>query len=94
MSIQLLPSESTIVLQAPPGTGKSTGLPVALLHAEPDWLEGKRIVLLQPRRAAVVAVARRIATLLGERLGARVGVPRRLLIMRHTQRPCAMRLLS
>lgn len=61
-------------LQAPPGAGKSTGLPVALLQADPPFLAGKRIVLLQPRRLAVVAVARRIAALLGEHVGNRVGV--------------------
>ena len=63
-------------VQAPPGAGKSTGLPVALLEEEPAWLQGRKIVLLQPRRVAVYAVARRIAWLLGERVGDRVGMIR------------------
>jgi ATP-dependent helicase HrpB len=59
------------VLQAPPGAGKTTAVPLALL-GEP-WLEGRGIVMLEPRRLAARAAARRMATMLGERPGATVG---------------------
>jgi ATP-dependent helicase HrpB len=59
------------VLQAPPGAGKTTRVPLALL-AEP-WLVGGKIVMLEPRRLAARAAARRMADTLGERVGATVG---------------------
>ncbi|MGI8747412.1 MAG: ATP-dependent helicase HrpB, partial [Deinococcus sp.] len=59
------------LLQAPPGAGKSTGLPPRLLD-EP-WLEGRKVVLLQPRRVAARGVAARIAAGLGEEVGGTVG---------------------
>ncbi|MBZ9714653.1 ATP-dependent helicase HrpB [Deinococcus multiflagellatus] len=60
-----------VVLQAPPGAGKSTALPLALLN-EP-WLAGQKIIMLQPRRVAARAVAARLAEGLGERVGETVG---------------------
>jgi len=62
---------SAAVLQAPPGAGKTTHVPLALLH-EP-WLGGNRIVMLEPRRLATRAAARRMASLLGEDVGVTVG---------------------
>jgi ATP-dependent helicase HrpB len=59
------------VLQAPPGAGKTTRVPLALLD-EP-WLAGGKIVMLEPRRLAARAAARRMAQTLGERVGATVG---------------------
>ena len=59
------------VLQAPPGAGKTTIVPLRLLD-EP-WLAGRRIVVLEPRRLATRAAARRMASLLGEEVGATVG---------------------
>ncbi|MCC7462515.1 MAG: ATP-dependent helicase HrpB [Gammaproteobacteria bacterium] len=59
------------VLQAPPGAGKSTLVPLALLDA--PWAHRRRILLLEPRRLAARAVAARMAALRGERLGATVG---------------------
>jgi ATP-dependent helicase HrpB len=59
------------VLCAPPGSGKTTLVPLALLD-EP-WLAGKKILILEPRRLAARAAARRMASLLGEEVGARVG---------------------
>jgi len=59
------------VLQAPPGAGKTTIVPLRLLD-EP-WLAGRRIVVLEPRRLATRAAARRMASLLGEDVGATVG---------------------
>lgn len=60
-----------IVLSAPPGAGKTTLLPQSLLD-EP-WLEGKKIIMLEPRRAAARAAASRISVLLGEKTGKTVG---------------------
>lgn len=62
---------SSAVLQAPPGAGKTTIVPLRLL-AEP-WLDGQRIVMLEPRRLATRAAARRMADLLGEEVGRTVG---------------------
>jgi len=59
------------ILEAPPGAGKTTAVPIALLD-EP-WLSDKKIILLQPRRVAARAAAERMAQLLGEPVGARVG---------------------
>src|SRR5688572_5273314 len=59
------------VLQAPPGAGKTTGVPPALLDAA--WLGGQRILMLEPRRLATRAAARRMAQLRGERVGDTVG---------------------
>jgi ATP-dependent helicase HrpB len=59
------------VLSAPPGSGKTTIVPLRLLD-EP-WLGGRRITVLEPRRVATRAAARRMAQLLGEEVGATVG---------------------
>jgi ATP-dependent helicase HrpB len=66
-----LDDQPTVILQAPPGAGKSTVLPIRLLSQ--PWLEGKKILLLEPRRLAARAVAARMASLLNEPLGATVG---------------------
>jgi ATP-dependent helicase HrpB len=63
-------------VQAPPGAGKSTGLPLALLEQQAKCLSGgKKIVMLQPRRVAARAVAHRMASLLREPVGRHVGAP-------------------
>jgi len=59
-----------VVLQAPPGAGKTTRVPLALL--EQDWLQGT-IIVIQPRRLAVYSAARRLAAQLGERLEGQQG---------------------
>jgi ATP-dependent helicase HrpB len=59
------------VLVAPPGAGKTTRVPLALLD-EP-WAEGKKIIVLEPRRIAARASADRMAKTLGERAGDTVG---------------------
>ena len=59
------------VLVAPPGTGKTTAVPPALLGE--DWVGDGRIVVLEPRRLAARAAARRMATVEGEQVGERFG---------------------
>ncbi len=64
------------VLVAPPGAGKTTRAPLALLD-EP-WAKGKRLVLLEPRRLAARAAAARMAATLGETVGGTIGLRVRL----------------
>ncbi|MDX1731163.1 MAG: ATP-dependent helicase HrpB, partial [Aurantimonas coralicida] len=64
------------VLVAPPGAGKTTLVPLAFL-AEP-WLGEGKIILVEPRRLAARAAARRMADLLGEAVGDTVGWRMRL----------------
>jgi ATP-dependent helicase HrpB len=64
------------VVVAPPGAGKSTVVPLALL--EEPWARSKRIVMLEPRRLATRAVAERMAATLRERVGDTVGFRMRL----------------
>jgi len=67
---------NSAVLQAPPGAGKSTVVPLALLDA--PWLKRRKILMLEPRRLAARAVASRMATSLGEPVGQTVGYRMRL----------------
>jgi ATP-dependent helicase HrpB len=60
-----------VILQAPPGAGKSTILPIKVMDEK--WLAGKKIVMLEPRRLAAKAVAERMADLLQENTGDTVG---------------------
>jgi ATP-dependent helicase HrpB len=71
-----LARSANVVLQAPPGAGKSTAVPLALLD-EP-WLGTGRIVMLEPRRLAARAIAARMAQMLGEPVGGTVGFRTRL----------------
>jgi ATP-dependent helicase HrpB len=64
------------VLHAPTGAGKSTLVPLALLHEA--WVANRKILMLEPRRLAARAVAARMATLLGEPIGQTVGYRMRL----------------
>jgi ATP-dependent helicase HrpB len=68
---QALAVHDAVVLQAPPGAGKTTRVPLALLD-EP-WLTGRGILMLEPRRLAAGNAARYMAELLGEAVGERVG---------------------
>jgi ATP-dependent helicase HrpB len=65
-----------VLLEAPPGAGKSTIVPIALLQS--PWLEGQKILMLEPRRIAARAVANRMSALLGESIGRSVGFRTRL----------------
>lgn len=60
-----------VILQAPPGAGKSTVLPLELL--EEDWLGGKKMIMLEPRRLAARAAAYRMASLRTEPVGETAG---------------------
>ncbi len=60
-----------LVLEAPPGAGKTTQVPLALLDAE--WLAGKKILVLEPRRIAARAAAQFMAAQRGESVGETVG---------------------
>ena len=68
---QALATGGTALLSAPPGSGKTTAVPLALLD-EP-WLEGRAILVLEPRRLAARRAAERMAELLGERPGRTIG---------------------
>lgn len=75
---ELLPQIATqlathprLVLEAPPGAGKTTQVPLALLDA--PWLEGRKIIMLEPRRVAARNAAQFMARQLGEEVGGTVG---------------------
>jgi ATP-dependent helicase HrpB len=68
---QNLKNYQSLVLSAEPGAGKSTCVPQSLLDS--SYLAGKKIIMLQPRRVAAIAVASRIAELTGTSLGSQIG---------------------
>jgi len=69
--ISTLSTSNRLVLQAPPGAGKTTAVPIALL--EEAWLQERQIIMLEPRRLAARNAAARMAELLGEKVGETVG---------------------
>ena len=74
--VTTLAEHPSVVVQAPPGAGKTTRVPLALLNAA--WLGNKKIIMLEPRRIAARAAARFMAKSLGERVGETVGYRVRL----------------
>ncbi|TAK38858.1 MAG: ATP-dependent helicase HrpB [Lysobacteraceae bacterium] len=66
-----LSASTRLVLEAPPGAGKTTQVPLALLDA--PWLAGRKLVMLEPRRVAARAAAGFMARQLGEEVGGTVG---------------------
>jgi len=66
-----LAGHNAAVLVAPPGAGKTTRVPLALLDA--PWVNDRKIIVLEPRRIAARASAERMAQTLGERVGETVG---------------------
>jgi ATP-dependent helicase HrpB len=66
-----LEGHNAAVLVAPPGAGKTTRVPLALLDA--PWVKNKKIIVLEPRRIAARASAERMAHTMGERVGETVG---------------------
>ncbi|MCP4596735.1 ATP-dependent helicase HrpB [Neptuniibacter sp.] len=73
---EALTQRNEVVLEAPPGAGKTTCVPIALL--EQPWLEDQKIIMLEPRRLAARAAAERMASVLGEKAGETVGYRIRL----------------
>jgi len=73
---EALTSRRSVLLEAPPGAGKSTIVPLFLRPS--PWLAGRKILMLEPRRIAARAVAGRMAQLLGEPIGRSVGFRTRL----------------
>jgi len=73
---EALVTHQSVVLQAPPGAGKSTVVPLALLD-EP-WMKGQRVLMLEPRRLAARAVASRMSQTLRESVGRTVGYRMRM----------------
>lgn len=73
---QALALRDEAVLEAPPGAGKTTRVPLAML--DQPWLAGQRILMLEPRRLAARAAAERLASELGETVGETVGYRIRL----------------
>ncbi len=66
-----LATHPRLVLEAPPGAGKTTQVPLALLDS--SWLQERRIILLEPRRVAARSAAQFMARQLGEEVGDTVG---------------------
>ncbi|MBG0792969.1 ATP-dependent helicase HrpB [Methylocystis sp. H62] len=71
-----LAASSNLVVVAPPGAGKTTRAPLALLGA--DWAKSGKLILLEPRRLAARAAASRMAATLGESVGETIGLRMRL----------------
>src|SRR5215470_11194357 len=69
--LDALSSHARLVLEAPPGAGKTTQVPLSLLDA--PWLVGRKIIMLEPRRIAARAAAEFMAAQLGEKVGETVG---------------------
>lgn len=69
--LEKLHNNVNVILQAPPGAGKTTIVPIELL--DQPWLQGRKIIVLEPRRLAARNAAERMAELLGEKAGQRVG---------------------
>src|SRR5690348_7898837 len=74
--LQALARRSNALLTAPPGAGKTTGVPLALLDA--PWLAGRKVLVLEPRRLAARAAAHRLAATLAEPVGGTVGYRMRM----------------
>lgn len=66
-----LSAAPVVILQAPPGAGKSTVLPIKLMHEA--WLAGKKILMLEPRRLAAKSVAARMSQIINSELGTTIG---------------------
>jgi ATP-dependent helicase HrpB len=67
-----LAARASAVLAAPPGAGKTTRVPLALM--DESWLQGRKILVLEPRRIAARAAAERMAHTLSETIGERIGL--------------------
>jgi ATP-dependent helicase HrpB len=72
----VLAAHTSAVLVAPPGAGKTTRVPLALM--DESWLQGRKILVLEPRRIAARAAAERMAHSLSEPVGERIGLRARM----------------
>lgn len=68
---ETLSKQNTLIVNAPPGAGKSTLLPLALIDEQ--WLNGKKIIMLEPRRLAAKTIALRMSSLLDDEIGKSIG---------------------
>jgi ATP-dependent helicase HrpB len=73
---ETLTAHTSAVLVAPPGAGKTTRVPLALM--DESWLQGRSILVLEPRRIAARAAAERMAHSLSEAVGGRIGLRARM----------------
>ncbi|CAI3927418.1 HrpA-like RNA helicase (HrpA) (PDB:5N8R) [Commensalibacter communis] len=73
---EYLNQHSNVILVAPPGTGKTSLVPLALLDA--PWKQGKKLIMLEPRRIATRAAARQMSHLLNEEIGQKIGYRTRM----------------
>ena len=71
-----LAARTSAVLVAPPGAGKTTRVPLALM--DESWLQGRKVLVLEPRRIAARAAAERMAHSLSEAVGERIGLRARM----------------
>src|ERR1700730_7605700 len=71
-----LAARASAVLVASPGAGKTTRVPLALM--DESWLQGRKILVLEPRRIAARAAAERMAHTLSEAVGERIGLRARM----------------
>ncbi|MGV3588667.1 MAG: ATP-dependent helicase HrpB [Adhaeribacter sp.] len=74
--VEALENKNRVVLEAPPGAGKTTLVPLALLNTA--WRQGGKIIMLEPRRLAARAAAQRLSDLINEPVGQTVGYRVRL----------------
>ncbi len=74
--VRRLADAPALLLQAPPGAGKTTRVPLAL--ADAPWMAGRKVLVLEPRRLPARMAARHMAASLGETVGQRVGYRVRL----------------
>ncbi len=74
--VEALRNETRLVISAPPGAGKTTRVPLTLINEA--WTEGRKLILVEPRRIAARAAAERMASTLGEKVGQTIGLRSRL----------------
>ncbi len=70
-TLERLTGNNTLIINAPAGAGKSTLLPLSFLNE--DWMKGRKILMLEPRRLAAKSIASRMAHFLGEPVGKTIG---------------------
>src|SRR5690349_7902733 len=74
--LEALRDKTRLVISAPPGAGKTTRVPLTLL--DETWPNGRKLILVEPRRIAARAAAERMAATIGEKVGQTIGLRSRL----------------